>query len=500
MSGPLSIDQQYAFTHFKQGKNIFVTGPGGTGKTRFIQYIVSHMKHSGVSYQVCALTGCAAVLLNCGAKTIHSWSGIKLGKGSIDQILTRIMRNRSVVKSWKTVGVLIIDEVSMLSRKFFELLDIIGRTIRKSIKPFGGIQVVFTGDFFQLPPIQDDTDPMTSAFCFESPRWSEIFPLSNCIELTTFFRQTDPQYIAILQQIRKGYIDLEHVDTLQKYIKREYNPELNGGCIPTKLFPIRSKVDAVNNYMFRQLDEDEYEYEFSGTTTNISHIDSGKLISVEDALKCSKLTPSEISYEIDNLLSNIQTSKTISLKKGAMVMCTTNINVDEGICNGAQGVVIDFVESPTRETSSMLVPLVRFVNGKTMKIVPFHRQSDEYPCISVSQIPLCLAWALTIHKIQGSTLQLANIDIGKDIFECGQTYVALSRIKTLDGLYLSEFYPHRIKANPNVITFYENFPIRTTESMKEYIEQYEQREFLRREPLKSETFVSPNCLVKVIKI
>jgi ATP-dependent DNA helicase PIF1 len=203
--------------------------------------------------------------------------------------------------------------------------------------------------------------------------------------------------------------------------------------------------------MFSQLDEDEYEYDYSSSCENLTYLDTGKLISFEDQTACRRLAKYDIENEINTLLSNIQAPTTVSLKKGAVVMCTTNLNVEEGICNGSQGIVIDFVESPTRETATMLVPLVRFSNGKVMKIVPFHRQSEEYPCISVSQIPLCLAWALTIHKIQGATLQMASIDIGKDIFEYGQTYVALSRIKSLDGLYLTEFYPHRIKANPQLV-------------------------------------------------
>lgn len=475
MLGSLSIDQQYAFMKFKQKQNIFVTGPGGTGKTRFIQHIVSYMNQHKVAYQVCALTGCAAVLLNCGAKTIHSWSGIKMGRGTPEQIVGRIFRNKNVVKAWKKTKVLVIDEVSMLSQKYFELLDLIGRTICKNAQPFGGIQVVFTGDFFQLPPIADATDPASAAFCFESPKWSEIFPLKNCIELTTFFRQTDPKYIEILQQIRRGYIEAENADLLQHHVRREYDPVSHGGCIPTKLFPKRAKVDAVNHVMFSQLDEDEYEYEYSSSCQNLTYLDTGKLISVEDKLAYSRLTKYDVDNEIQTLLSNIQAPATVSLKKGAVVMCTTNLNVDEGICNGSQGIIVDFVESPTRETTTMLVPLVRFSNGRLMKIVPFHRQSEEYPCISVSQIPLCLAWALTIHKIQGATLQMASIDIGKDIFEYGQTYVALSRVKSLNGLYLTEFYPHRIKANPSVLAFYDSFPKISHETMMAYICNEESR-------------------------
>jgi len=466
----LSLEQKYAFAKFREGRNIFITGPGGTGKTRFIQYLVTHMKRNTIPYQVCALTGCAAVLLQCNAKTIHSWSGIKLAKGTTEQIVYRIVRNSTVAKAWRHIKVLVVDEVSMMSYKMFELLDEIGRTIRKSSLMFGGIQVVFTGDFFQLPPIPDAGDPYSAAFCFESPRWELAFPKNCCIELKTMFRQTDPKYIEILKQIRQGYIDVEYADLLQTCVKRGYNPDKYGGCTPTKLFPVRNKVDAVNNAMFLKLEGPEYVYEFTKTTNNVTYIDSGKLISVEDTLRCQGLSQKDTEHEIDALLTSIQTAKTVSLKKGTVVMCTTNISIEDGICNGAQGTVIDFVESPLRNGNiTQLVPLVRFSNGKIMRITPFQRQSEDFPSISVSQIPLCLAWALTIHKIQGSTLHMADMDIGKSIFEYGQTYVALSRIRSLDGLFLSEFLPQRIKANPTVIAFYNTFSSISEEEMSKFI-------------------------------
>jgi ATP-dependent DNA helicase PIF1 len=465
----LSLEQKYAFAKFKEGENLFITGPGGTGKTRLIQYLVHHMKQTGVSYQVCALTGCAAVLLNCGAKTIHSWSGIKMGKGTVDQIISRITRNRTVVKAWRQVEVLIVDEISMLSWKMFDLLDEIGRTLRRNTRPFGGIQLIVTGDFLQLPPVPDPYDPYSSAFCFESPKWPKAFPQSNCIELTTYFRQRDPVYIRILQEIRKGYIEPENVDILQKYVKRTHKPEETGGCIPTKLFPIRNKVDAVNRAMFSQLEGQEYVYDHVCRTNNLTYHDSGEIISAENIAKSRMLSPKDIEIEVDLLLSTIQTNKTLSLKKGAIVMCTTNIDVEEGICNGSQGIILDFVECPGKDHAGMVCPVVRFANGKIRTITPFTRQSDDYPTISVSQVPLCLAWALTIHKIQGSTLEMAEMDIGKSIFECGQTYVALSRIQSLNGLYLSEFQPHKIRASPEVLAFYESLPKRTEDEMRAHL-------------------------------
>jgi ATP-dependent DNA helicase PIF1 len=139
------------------------------------------------------------------------------------------------------------------------------------------------------------------------------------------------------------------------------------------------------------------------------------------------------------------------LKKGAAVMCTVNLDMENGICNGSQGIVIEIIESTPHN-----IPVVRFSNGITKKLSIHYWQSEEFPTIAVGQIPLCLAWALTIHKIQGATLEMAEMDIGQSIFEYGQTYVALSRIKSLDGLYLSEFHPFKIKANPKVKQYYEN--------------------------------------------
>jgi ATP-dependent DNA helicase PIF1 len=139
----LSTEQQYAYEQFTMGNNLFITGPGGTGKTKLIHHLVEHATVVGKKIQVCALTGCASLLLGCNAKTIHSWSGIKLAKGPIDQIIGQIMRNKCAKKNWKSVKILIVDEVSMMSRKIFDALDAVARVVRNNPAPFGGLQVVF---------------------------------------------------------------------------------------------------------------------------------------------------------------------------------------------------------------------------------------------------------------------------------------------------------------------------------------------------------------------
>ena len=448
----LSTEQRVAYRKFVKGENLFITGPGGTGKTHLIRHLIKFANNINKNIPVCAMTGCAAVLLECNARTLHSWSGIKLAKGTKDAVISSVIKNKHAIKIWKTAKGIILDEVSMLSKKVFEIIENIARIVKKDPRPFGGMQVVFTGDFFQLPPVGNNEDSETSQFCFESPRWDMVFNSENHIELTTMFRQSDPLYIDILQQIRRGSLDSDKQTILKSYVNRKYDSETTNGCVPTKLFPLRSKTDFVNSMMFKRLAEKEYVFETIRKIDCTTHLDSTKPISFEEMRKCRSLNEREIGYELDLLSNSIPSSQIIRLKKGAIVMCTVNLDMDNAICNGSQGVVIDIKETP----SGTILPTVRFSNGIEKTISPHFWQSEEYPTIAVGQYPLCLAWALTIHKIQGATLTMAEMDIGQSIFEYGQTYVALSRIKSLDGLYLSAFYSKKISANPKVTEFYKN--------------------------------------------
>jgi ATP-dependent DNA helicase PIF1 len=445
----LSKEQKYAYQKFVKGENLFITGPGGTGKTRLVKYLVEYANSVSKPIQVCAMTGCASVLLQCNARTLHSWSGIKLAKGPRNKVIESVLKSKHAAKSWRAAKILILDEISMLSKKIFEIIEEIGRTARKCSLPFGGLQVVFVGDFYQLPPIGTEGEPDTEKFCFESPLWNTVFKSENHIELKTMFRQKDPNYIDILMQIRKGAIDEEKKKILYGYVNREYDAEKNNGCVPTKLFAIRSKVDYVNTQMFAKLTGIQHVFEYTIKMDCLSYLESGKIIPPQIMQKCNSLTTTDKVFELDQLLNNSQCNKILRLKKGAAVMCTINLDMDNGICNGSQGVIIDIVEQ-----GQTITPVVKFSNGIIRRISPHYWQSEEYPTLAVGQLPLCLAWALTIHKIQGATLSMAEIDIGQTIFEYGQTYVALSRIQSLDGLYLSAFEPDKIRANPIVNEFY----------------------------------------------
>jgi ATP-dependent DNA helicase PIF1 len=451
----LSPEQTYALQSFEEGNNLFITGPGGTGKTLLIQELVKNEEKRNKKIQVCALTGCASLLLNCNARTIHSWSGIRQGRGDNDKIISGVFYNKKSLKSWKQTDILIIDEISMMSKKIFELLETIGKRTRSLYsKPFGGLQVVFVGDFYQLPPVGNIDEPDSSQFCFESAKWKEVFTIENHIILSTMFRQIDPVFRDILLNVRQGRINESQRETLQKYVDRVYDPAEHNGCIPTKLFPTKARVDQYNQNMFDKLSGQCYEYQSIIKTNCKTYMDnSNRLISTDDIEKGLIVSNTIKEKEIEMLKLNSPCISTLCLKKGASVMCTVNLDIDNGICNGSIGVVADFI---TR--SGMPIPCVQFSNGvrKEMPIQYWH--SEEYPTIAIGQFPLCLAWAMTIHKIQGATLSMAEIDIGRSIFECGQTYVALSRVKSLEGLYLSSFSAQNIRANEKVVAFYDTIP------------------------------------------
>jgi len=445
----LSTEQKIALEKFANRENIFLTGPAGTGKTYLIQkmYEVACMNGSK-KVAICAMTGCAALLLQCNAKTLHSWSGIKLAKGSKDDVVRSVIHNKYAIKAWKNAQILVLDEVSMLSRKVFEIIEEIGRRVKHSDAPFGGIQVIFIGDFFQLPPVGTHGEPDTSKFCFESPKWYDVFAPENHIELKTIFRQQDSTYIDILQEIRQGNIQQSSIDLLSKYVKRTY--EESQEKTPTKLFPNRVKADLTNSTMYSKINEEEVVYNIDVMTNCIVKLDNTKTFTKEELIKIKNAKPKDLEMEAQYLTTNCPCQPLLRLKKGCLVMCTVNLDMNAGICNGSQGIVVDFLVKDTVQ-----IPIVRFSNGVVREIGRHYWQSEEIPCVAVGQYPLVLAWALTIHKIQGTTLTNAEIDIGNRIFEYGQSYVALSRVKSLDGLYLSEFNPERIGANPTVIEFYK---------------------------------------------
>lgn len=438
----LSREQQIAFDKYVQGHNIFITGPGGAGKSELIRMIYKHANSRFKDIYVTALTGCASILLNCKAKTLHSWAGIGLGNGTTEQLIMKIKKNSFLKSVWKGTDILVVDEVSMLSLKLFNMLNIIGKAVRGNHKPFGGIQLIFSGDFYQLPPVGDHLEPDTQRFCFESDDWNSVFHRDCQIELKKIFRQTDDIYSTILNQIREGRIKKRANELLLEYVGRDLDPNLIAE--PTKLYPTKNKVEQINITKMSALHGEEREYK-------LIYIKDVEMTKGEKEIR-REFSDKDIQLELDFLAGNLMCEKEMKVKIGAQVMCIINIKSEKGdilICNGSQGIVKEFCEITG-------CPKVKYNNGIEMVMMRHIWLSDKIPGIGVSQIPLILSWALTIHKSQGATLDAAEIDVGSGIFECGQTYVALSRVKSLNGLYLTSFDAKRIRINKKVKEFYES--------------------------------------------
>ena len=452
----MSPEQILAFEKYKSGQNVFITGPGGTGKSALIREIYKYANHNGHNIQVCALTGCAAVMLECKAKTIHSWSGIGLANGDIGRIVDRVDKNFFKKKEWRKTRTLIVDEVSMMSKRLFDILDLVGKTARNChSRPFGGLQLVFCGDFYQLPPVGVSTeDPDNARFCFESESWFHTFPKSNHIQLKQIFRQNDPVYCQILNQVREGRITRRTDEILRSRIgvllpdvSEDGTPQTK----PTILYATRARVDEINRLEMEKLtildpDSPDYKYDLKYVTD--------LPLSEKDKQIRSSQSKERISSELASLKNSILCDDVVHLRVGAQVMCV--VNMEESvttaatpICNGSQGVIVRMTDSTIQP-----LPIVRFNNGLEMTVNPHTWMSENIPGIGVSQSPLILSWAITIHKSQGATLERCIIDIGGGVFEAGQSYVALSRIKSLGGMSIMSYDVSRIMVNKRVKAFY----------------------------------------------
>ena len=456
----MSPEQQLAFAKYKSGQNVFITGPGGTGKSALIREIYNYAIEREHNIQVCALTGCAAVMLDCKAKTIHSWAGIGLANGDIDQIVQRVDKNFLKKKDWRKTRTLIIDEVSMMSKRLFDILNTVGRSARNChSRPFGGIQLIFCGDFYQLPPVGVNTeDPDNARFCFESESWFATFPKENHIQLKQIFRQNDPVYCQILNQVREGRITRRTDEILRSrvgVVLPDVSEDGTPQTKPTILYATRSRVDEINRLEMEKLaildpDSPVYKYELK-YETNIPLSDKERHIRTAH-------TQDRIRSELASLKNSILCDDIVHLRVGAQVMCV--VNMEESltssktpICNGSQGVIIRMSDASST-IAGIPLPVVRFNNGLEMTVNYHTWVSENIPGIGVSQIPLILAWAITIHKSQGATLDRCIIDIGAGVFEAGQSYVALSRIRSLEGVSIMSYDVSRILVNKRVKAFY----------------------------------------------
>lgn len=398
------MTQEQALAILKSGKNIFLTGSAGAGKTYVLNQYINYLKERKVPVAITASTGIAATHMN--GMTIHAWSGIGV-KNSLTLAELTAMKSRKYLRDkMDLVKVLIIDEISMLHKNQLDLVNQVLMFFKENNLPFGGIQVVFSGDFFQLPPIGSDFQPNKEKFAFMSQSWLQA-NLIICY-LTQQFRQSDNSLNDILNQIRGGEIDEYAFDILTMASMNQIATKE-----PTKLYTHNADVDRENTAQLAAIDKEAKV--FYATTKGSENL-------------------------VELLKKSVLTDEVLRLKIGAKVMFIKN-NYDKDFMNGTIGEVIDYSENG--------FPLVKVKSGKIIEAEPEEWRIDDEKGKALAlfnQVPLRLAWAITVHKSQGMTLDAAEIDL-KKTFEKGQGYVALSRLKDIESLYLKGFNDVALKVD-----------------------------------------------------
>lgn len=405
-----------------QGKNIFVTGNAGTGKSYLLNKLKQKYKKK---LELTSTTGLAAV--NIKGVTIHSWGGVGICQKTIEKCVRDILGKKSLVGKIRKCKLLAIDEISMLKGSTFSYIDEVLRIVRDEDAPFGGIQLLLFGDFFQLPPVEQDYNEKD--FCFETQVWKDLD--LSIVKLEKIYRQSDTEFIKALNDIREGCVDKEDINLLKS---REITYDTTNSSI-LHIFSRNHEADSYNIEKFNSLNSKVYSYKAD------MGVYRGKKY-IKDNLNDREQMTLEIFQK------NCKASNLIEFKKGCRVMLLINLDFEKGLINGSCGEVIGLDEKGIT---------VRFDNGveKDIEKNEFEYFYNDEKVASITQYPLKLAYAITIHKSQGMTLENVVVDCNI-IFEEGQTYVALSRVKSLKGLYLKGFTEDKIKVNQKVVDFYNN--------------------------------------------
>lgn len=442
----LSAKQKLAYdVAVNQRKNMFITGSAGTGKSVVLgeiikaleaQYPRSKADKNGDIYntvQVTASTGIAA--FNVGGRTLHSFSGVGLGNGTKEDLLKFVSKSRKAIRRWNEVQALIIDEVSMLDARLLDALEYIARNTRVNHSFFGGVQVILTGDFYQLPPVDKSG---TARFAFDSQAWRQ--GIQSTVVLTHVFRQKDMRFIDMLNELRLGKLSDHGMKCFTDLAREPSYPD--DGILPTELYSLRQQVDESNTRRLGSLAGRQFHYAASDY-----RVVKSKKNSLDD--QRVPIPPRELADLQKKVNAVCMAPQSLTLKQFAQVMLIKNMDDETKLVNGSRGVVTGFKMVGSKE-----FPVVKFISGVEKTVMPESWQTElGMQTYERTQVPLILAWALSIHKSQGQTIDRLMVDLGK-VFERGQAYVALSRAVGMGSLQVCNFTSKCVMAHPRVVDFY----------------------------------------------
>jgi len=465
--GGLGPSQAKAFAKIISGKSVFLTGPAGSGKSELLKRVVSYWTHRRRQFAVTATTGLAAVSIK--GRTLHSFFWLRteddLPEITCETIMERILQKPQAFKWYKktmnTIQSLIIDEISMLSSELFIKISNILKVLRTSSKPFGGIQLILVGDFFQLPPVK-------SRFLFECPLFQEC--LDDSIILTEVYRQKDTAFVELLSRMRNGSCTPDDINVLQSRVGVDIQRH---GIMPTELYATNKDVDQLNADRLSQIATEIVIFKVRpGMQGSSGPGQSDKLLKFIKDISAQDCILKAPDYAVGD--------EPTAEKNGVQVMLSFNLKQERGLVNGSRGVVIGFEEpcarvwqhssvftdfDPDEPTQSKAYikglkhPMVRFMvdNEPVEILVPYVRyeRQEKGFLLYAWVMPLKLAWATTVHKSQGQSLDLVRASIDSSVFADGQAYVAISRARTLAGLSLKNFDSSAIRASEKVKQFYE---------------------------------------------
>ena len=439
----LTPSQKQVIDLLSQGHNVFLTGGAGVGKSHVLKTVIDVMRARRMKIIVTASTGVAATLL--GGVTLHSMIGLGLAQEPLVVLLNKARRSAKLRERWRLVDLLIIDECSMLHPDFFDLTDQVLRVVRSSDKPFGGVQLLLSGDFFQLPPVMaPGRDASLAMFIFQTQSWSGAeFTIVNLVDI---FRQVG-ELAGILSRVRRAEHTLDDIVVLVGRVNASL--DLPIGIEPTRMYSHKVCVDVINSSKLQEL-------------VSETHVFTGRVFTEIDMTppRVPRMQPmSRAQKEAVLNEARLQISRNVpvpveqELRVGAQVMLVVNLDQESGLVNGSRGVITGF---RTNRNAGGIMPVVQFTGSEmVLSLHVWKHEIHGAGVVCYMQIPLRLAWAVTIHKAQGLSLDYVEMKLDRSVFECGQSYVALSRVRTLKGLRLTGFDPSAIRVHPLVKQFYD---------------------------------------------